>query len=155
MLPESPISGRGVVRYEAVEHDDVAGDAPTEVQGRHHCGQPDPLAPLVQVDGVDEVCQGRESPTEHVEGEEREPAKLVTPAPEVEGEEDGNEIVGDGDDVVKAHHLEVIRGHHTTNSCQIFTSCSTAVYSVVFVCSSMWEQNSAVRLNFSSNKMDS
>ena len=106
-MPESSVPGRGVVRYEAVEHDDVAGDTSAEVQGRHHRGQPDPLAPLLQVEGVEEVGQSRESPTEHVEGEEGKPAKLVTPAAQVEGEEDGNDIVGDGDDVVKADDLQI------------------------------------------------
>ena len=114
MLPESSVPGWCVVRYEAVEHDDVAGDAAAEVQGRHHCGQPDPLAPLLQVEGVEEVGQSWESSPCHVEGEEGEPAKLVTPAPEVEGEENGNDIVGDGDDVVKADDLQIININQVT-----------------------------------------
>ena len=30
LLPGGSVAGRGVVSYEAVQHDDVAGDAPTE-----------------------------------------------------------------------------------------------------------------------------
>ena len=46
---------------------------------------------------VDSAC--------HTEGEERLPAKPVTPAANVEGEEDGDGVLGDGDDVVEADHL--------------------------------------------------
>ena len=41
----------------------------------------------------------------HTEGEERFPSKPVTPAADVEGEEDGDGVLRDGDDVVKTDHL--------------------------------------------------
>ena len=34
------------------------------------------------------------------------PAKLITPAANVEGEEDGNNMLSDGDDVIKTLNLE-------------------------------------------------
>ena len=46
---------------------------------------------------VDSAC--------HTEGEERFPSKPVTPAADVEGEEDGDGVLRDGDDVVKVNHL--------------------------------------------------
>ena len=48
---------------------------------------------------VDSAC--------HTEGEERFPSKPVAPAPNIEREEDGHGVLGDGDDVVEADHLSL------------------------------------------------
>ena len=34
------------------------------------------------------------------------PAKLIAPAADVEGEEDGDEVLREGDDLVEANHLD-------------------------------------------------
>ena len=132
-MPECSVPRSGVVRDEAVEHDDVGGDAPAEVEGRHHRGQPHPFPPLLQVDGVDKVSQSWQSPANHVDGEEWQPTKLVTPAPKVERQEDWNDIVGDGDDVVETDHLEMMDNISQVTTESTFTSFSTAVYWVVLV----------------------
>ena len=61
------------------------------------------------MEGKGREGKGREphpfTPLLHVEAQEWEPSKLVAPAAEAERQEDGNDVVGDGDDVVKADDL--------------------------------------------------
>ena len=53
-----------------VSHHDEGEKSTRDVLDRHDGGQPDPPAPLVQVDGIEEVGSSSQSLTKHTQGKE-------------------------------------------------------------------------------------
>ena len=99
------LPGCWVVWDEAVGHHDEGQDSAGDVLHWEVDSQPDPPVHLVQVNTSKQVPHGPQSLARHGECKERFPSKPVTPAADVEGEEDGDSVLRDGDNVVKVDHL--------------------------------------------------
>ena len=124
--------GSRVVSNEAVDHHDEGEHPSRDVLDGHHSPQPHPLVPLIKVDSTQKIEHRTSQFAQHAECQERSSSKLVTPAPDVEGKENGDKVFSQRSDVVEADILII---NLTINCCiLVFFYVGTKV----FACSKLF-----------------
>ena len=95
-----------IISNEAVCHHDEGQVSPGDVLHRHHCCQPDPPVPLLQVNCIQEIHSSSSEFSNHAKCQKRFSSVVIAPTTDVEGKEDGNEMLCPGSYCFKAHHLK-------------------------------------------------
>ena len=99
------IPGCRIICNETVGHHNKGQLSSGQVLRNHVYKEPAPPVHLLQVDCGQEVARPGHQLARHAHRQEGLPAKPVTPGSDVEGEQDGYNMLGYGDDIVEINNL--------------------------------------------------